>query len=251
MERNIWRQSYGSFARMKCPRCHDGALRMDTSSFAREEPPYNKFNDNEGDILQAGRFKGFLRCNRPLCGEIVVVAGNYTTEYHHDYDHETETPITHEVTSYRPSIMCPAPEIIQYPSGLNRKSKEHLSRSFALFWADYAACANQLRIVTEYLLDQLGIERTGKKGDGKNARLDLFDRIELLKVARPGHEDALNALRLVGNVGSHDGVVDFEDLLTCYEAIEDAMSELLEGRKAKLTARLKEIHDRKGKPRAT
>ncbi|MEC9463534.1 MAG: hypothetical protein VX601_10200, partial [Pseudomonadota bacterium] len=163
--RNIWRQSYGSFARMKCPRCHNGALRMDTSSFAREEPPYNKFNDHEGGVFEAGRFKGFLRCNRPFCGEIVVLAGNYTTEYHDDYDHETETPVTHEVTSYRPFMMCPAPEIIQYPSRLNKDSKEHLSRSFALFWADYAACANRLRIVTEFLLDQLGIERKGKKGD--------------------------------------------------------------------------------------
>lgn len=249
MERNIWRQRYGSFTRMSCPRCRKGALRMDANSFAREEPAYNKFNDHEGDMFEDGRFKGFLRCNRSLCGEIVVVAGNYTAEYHDDYDHETETPVTHESINYRPLIMCPAPEIIQYPSRLNRDSKTHLVRSFALFWADYAACANKLRIVTEYLLDQLGIPRVGRKGKEAHVRLDLFDRIELLKEARPGHEDALNALRLVGNVGSHDGVVDFEDLLTCYEAIEDVMSELLESRKQKLAERLKEIHERKGKPK--
>lgn len=222
---------------------------MDRGSFSRDQPAYSRSKEYGSTVVDAGRFKGYLRCNRLLCGEIVVVAGNYTTEYHHDYDHETDTPVTHEATSYRPFIMCPAPEIIQYPSRLNKNSKEHLLRSFALFWADYAACANRLRIVTEFLLDQLGIERKGQKGDEKNARLDLFDRIELLKVARPGHEDALNALRLVGNVGSHDGVVDFEDLLTCYEAIEDAMSELLEGRKAKLAERLKEIQERKGKPK--
>lgn len=192
---------------------------------------------------------GFLRCERQFCGEIVVVAGDYSTEFHHDHDYETDSPITHEATNYRPHSMSPAPEIISYPVKLNKDSKEHLRRSFALFWVDHASCANRLRIVAEYLLDQLGIPREGPKGKRKLARLDLSDRIDLLKVAQPGHDDALNALRFVGNVGSHEGVVDFEDLLTCYEAIEDAMVELIEQRKAKLAQKVQEINARKGKPK--
>ncbi|MCM2455375.1 DUF4145 domain-containing protein [Rhizobium sp. CG4] len=235
---------------MTCPRCRKGTLRMDTKSFQREEPAHARFrDDNESARYDVGRFKGFLRCSGKLCGEIVVVAGNFTTEYHDDYDYDTDTPITHKVTSYRPHVMSPAPEIIQYPIRLNDDSKEHLLRSFVLFWVDSAACANRLRIVTEYLLDQLKIPRKGPKGDDKNARLDLFDRIELLKAAKPGHEDALNALRSVGNVGSHDGIVDFDDLLTCYEAIEDTMSELIDETKAKLAQRIQDINTRNGKPK--
>jgi hypothetical protein len=223
---------------------------MDTKSFQKEEPGHVRLrHSEEHSNHEWGRFKGFLRCDRQFCGEIVVVAGNFTTEYHDDFDHESEEPITHEVTSYRPHVMSPAPEIIKYPTRLNKDSKEHLLRSFVLFWVDHASCANRLRIVTEFLLDQLGIARNGPKGSDKNARLDLFDRIELLKLARPGHEDALNALRSVGNVGSHDGVVDFDDLLTCYEAIEDTMLELIDERKAKLAQKIQDINARKGKPK--
>jgi len=236
---------------MTCPTCRKGMLRADRDSFKREEPHYLRIqNMDEPFDYESGRFKGFLRCDNQLCREIVVVAGNYYAEYHDEIDRDTDEPITHEMLSYKPLMMSPAPEIIQYPKKLNKDSKDHLLRSFALFWIDHAACANRLRIVTEYLLDQVGIPRDGPKGRSANARLDLFDRIELLKVAKPGHEVAFNALRVVGNVGSHDGVVDFEDLLTCYEAIEDAMSELIEERKAKLAQRLQDINARKGKPKA-
>lgn len=225
---------------------------MDRTSFQREVPEHVRIrlsSEDTGADYTAGRFKGFLRCDNKFCGEIVAITGNFTTEYHHDYDHEAEEPIVHESTGYRPHCMSPAPEIIRYPRKLNKESAEHLRRSFVLFWVDYAACANRLRIVVEYLLDQLGIAREGQKGNRKNARLDLADRIDLLKLAKPGHEEALNALRFIGNVGSHEGVVDFEDLLTCYEAIEEAMTELIDETKAKLAQKIQDINARKGKPK--
>lgn len=251
MQRELWRQSYGSFARMTCPNCNKGMLRMMRDSFQRLEPEHIRRdleNDQVGDEVSMGRFTGFLKCDARLCGEIVALAGYFTTHYHHDNDQETGEPITNESYSYRPFVMRPAPRISTVPKGLNSDSRFHLHRAFELFWADHASSANRLRIVVEYLLDQLKIPRSGLKGRHKNARLDLADRIDLLKVAKPGHEDALTALRFVGNVGSHEGVVDFEDLLDCYELLEDAMVELIEDRRAKLAAKAQRIIASKGKP---
>jgi hypothetical protein len=218
---------------------------MDTKSFQREEPPHSRLRNREQNFdYEAGRFKGFLRCDRQLCGEIVVVAGNYTIEFHHDYDHEAEQPITHEMITYRPHVMSPAPEIIQYPKKLNKDSKEHLLRAFALFWMDYASCANRLRIVVEYLLDQFGVGRVNDKGDF----LNLASRIERLTKTKPDQADYLNALRWLGNAGSHDGTVDFDDLRSCLDMLEHAMIELFEDREAKRRAEAKRIIAAKGKP---
>lgn len=96
MERNLWRQSYGTFARMTCPTCSKGTLRMDRTSFQREVPEHVRIrlsSEDTGADYTAGRFKGFLRCENKFCGEIVAITGNFTTEYHHDYDHEAEEPI--------------------------------------------------------------------------------------------------------------------------------------------------------------
>lgn len=218
---------------------------MDAKSFQREEPQHVRIRHRNEDVdAEWGRFKGFVRCDRQFCGEIVVVAGNYTTEFHHHYDDDSDTPVTDEATSYRPHIMSPAPEIIQYPKKLNKDSKEHLLRSFALFWADYASCANRLRIVVENLLDQFEVERENDKGDF----LNLASRIEKLARTKPDQADYLNALRWLGNAGSQDGDVDFNDLLSCYDMLEHAMFELFEDRDAKRRAEAKRIIAAKGKP---
>lgn len=246
MQRELWRPNYGSFARMTCPTCRKGILRMDTKSFQKEEP-WHVQNDLEardlGHVLSAGRFKGFLRCDRPLCREIVVVAGSFQTQYHYEYDDETEEQITHEATDYRPYVMRPAPEIIEYPRKLNNASKEHLLRSFELFWVDYASCANRLRIVVEFLLDQFMVDRKSSKG----GYLDLSVRIDKLAASHPDQKEFLDALRWLGNAGSHDGVVSLSDLLDCYEMLEHLLVELLEEKRSKMSAAAKRIIAAKGK----
>nr|WP_210282967.1 DUF4145 domain-containing protein [Rhizobium sp. BK049] len=206
----------------------------------------------EADELQGelswGRFSGYLVCNKVGCGELVVVAGDFEEHYQYQFDQETGDPIEFTDTSYCPRIMYPAPPIIEVPKKLDKEAKSQMTRAFELFWSDAGACANRQRIVVELLLDQLGIDRKGAKGKRKRARLDLSDRIDLLKVVRPGHDKALTALRIVGNTGSHEGTVDFEELLDCFELLEDALIELLEERRAKLEAKAEAIIKRRSQP---
>jgi hypothetical protein len=248
VDRAIWRKSTGSFVRFDCPRCGKGKLKTKSNSFVRLEPVHvtNKLEADElrGE-LSWGRFSGYLVCNAPGCGELVVVAGDFEEHYHYQHDEETGDPIEFTDTSYKPRIMHPAPPMVEVPKKLNKDAKEHMTRAFELFWSDAGACANRLRIVVELLLDQLGIARRGPKGKRNNVRLDLCDRIDLLKDVRPGHDKALTALRIVGNTGSHEGVVEFEELLDCFELLEDALIELLEERRAKLEAKADAIIKRR------
>lgn len=176
-----------------------------------------------------------------------MVAGDFEEHYHHQYDEETGEAVEFTDTNYSPRIMHPAPPMIELPGKLSKEAKEHMTRAYELFWSDAGACANRLRIVVELLLDQLQIPRRGPKGKHKNARLDLSDRIGLLKDLRPGHDKALTALRIVGNTGSHEGVVEFEELLDCFELLEDALIELLDRRRENLDAKAQRIIDRRAK----
>ncbi|MCA2410955.1 DUF4145 domain-containing protein [Rhizobium leguminosarum bv. viciae 248] len=181
---------------------------------------------------------------------MVVVAGDYREYYHVHIDNETGDPVDYSDMNYTPLVMYPAPPMIELPKALQKEARAQMTKAFELFWSDGAACANRLRIVVELLLDQLGIPRKGAKGKAKNARLNLSDRIDLLKIARPGHEKALTALREVGNTGSHEGEVELEELLDCFELLEDAMIELLEQRRAKLDAKADAIIQKRQKPSA-
>ena len=223
---------------------------MKNDSFVQLEPVHAASElDFEGlrGELSWGRFSGYLVCNAASCGELVVVAGDFEEQFHQHFDDENGEFIDFSTVYYRPVIMHPAPPMIEVPKRLDDASKEHLTRAFELYWSDAAACANRLRIVVELALDQLGVERRGPKGKRNNVRLDLSDRIELLKNVRPGHDQALTALRIVGNTGSHEGVVEVEELLDCFELLEDALVELLDMRREKLNAKAQRIIDRSRK----
>lgn len=249
MERKHWEKRYGFFPPFSCPRCSKGELRNTTDKFKRE-PKHITDSLREDDIqseLAEGRFIALLKCSNRSCGEIVAIAGDY--ESHGSYDIGPEGGLDHFWNdTFKPTSMHPAPPIITWPKKLDGAIKTHLRVSFELFWVDSAACANRLRIVVELLLDQLEIPRKGPKGNRKNARFDLSDRIDLLRIARPGHEKALTALRIVGNTGSHEGDVEFEELLDCFELLEDALVELLEERRAKLEAKADAIIKRRNPP---
>ncbi|UWU25949.1 DUF4145 domain-containing protein (plasmid) [Rhizobium sp. CB3060] len=250
MERKHWKRSYGYFPQFLCPRCRKGNLKSTKDKYKREPKHVTiELRDHEmqGEDSE-GRFVAMLACSNRICGEIVAVAGDYESHATVDYGPTGQLEMSWDDT-FRPNSMHPAPHIITWPKSLTGPPTMHLLVSFELFWVDMAACANRLRIVVEVLLDQLGIPRAKAPGEKGPKHLDLAARIARLGDARPGHEHALNALRYVGNAGSHHGVVDIGDVLDCYELLEDAMVELLEHRRERLNAIAKRINDENTKPK--
>lgn len=250
MQRNLWKETYASIPRFGCPRCSSGKLVRKTD-IAKLQPKHVEEELYEAGLigeLEHGRFTTLLLCDHGFCGEVVSVAGEYEEREQSSWDSQTEEEVQFTVTKYWLHSLAPAPRIIDEPEKLNSESKWHLQRAFALFWVDRGACANSLRITVEYLLDQLDVPREGPKGNKKNVRLDLFDRITLLGERRPGHDVTLNALRMVGNAGSHEGEADFEEVLDCFALLEQAMIDLIEERREKLAAKAQLIIDRRKKP---
>lgn len=252
MQRSLWRKSYGSLPQFPCPRCGKGKL-VRKGDFLKHEPRHvaeELENAGFAGQISDGRFVGLLICNYGFCGEVVTVAGGYMTREEVHWNDESDTPEPYEIGSYYPYSIRPAPIIIEEPKKLAAEPKKHLRKAYELFWNDYASSANRLRIFVEAFLDQMAVPRKGKKRNGKNGELDLSERIDALEVAKPGHKKALDALRYVGNVGSHEGEADFEDVLDCFELLEYTLIELIEERRAKLEAKADDLLSRKGKPKS-
>ncbi len=245
MDRNIWKRSYGSLPPLPCPRC--GKSKLARKGEIQREEPAHITRELEEQGLQGecseGSFVALMVCKGAFCGGLVTVAGDYRWDehFHTGEDGEQDSYTTYD---YRIFSMRPGPPLIEVPKQLNDDAKRHLKKAFELFWTDFASCANRLRIVVEYLLDQFNIERDNAKGDP----LNLASRIEKLTKTKPELAVYLNALRWLGNAGSHDGIVDFDDLLSCFDMLEHAMVELLEGREEKRRAEANRIIAAKGKP---
>ncbi|MGR9178854.1 DUF4145 domain-containing protein (plasmid) [Rhizobium leguminosarum] len=192
------------FPQFVCRRCHKGNL---TAKDKYKREPKHVTNDLRDHDMQGeeseGRFIALLSCNNRLCGEIVAVAGDYVSHATIDKGPDGGLEQFWDDT-FRPTSMHPAPSIITWPKSLDELPKMHLMVSFELFWVDAAACASRLRIFIETLLDQLGVSREGIKRNGKKGMLDLSERIDELDKVKPGHKSALDALRHVGNFGSHE-----------------------------------------------
>lgn len=253
MQRDLWRKSYGgSLPQFTCPRCGKGKL-VKQGDLIKQEPRHVTEHLEEIGLsgqMSDGRFVGMLICSYQFCGEVVTVAGGYTTREEVHWNDDADVPERYEFSKYYPYSIRPAPVVIEEPEKLGAEAKKHLRKAYELLWNDCAACANRLRIFAESLLDQLTVPRQGKKRNGKNGELDLSERIDALEVTRPGHQKALNALRYVGNVGSHEGEADFDDLLDCFEYLEYTLIELIDERRARLEAKADDLLRRKGRPKS-
>lgn len=250
MERKHWKRSYGYFPQFSCPRCSKGSLRATKDKYKREPKHVTDMlreHEIQGETSE-GRFIAMLKCSNRMCGEMVAIVGDYESNSTIDHGPDGGLEVFWD-DIFRPTSMHPAPPIISWPKSIDGAAKMHLLISFELFWVDLAACANRLRIAVEFLLDLLGIPRERPLGEKGRKSLDLAERITRLGAGRPGHESALNALRHIGNIGSHHGMVDFESVLDCYELLEDAMVELLERRRERLEAIAQRINDENAKPK--
>ncbi|WP_080664663.1 DUF4145 domain-containing protein [Rhizobium leguminosarum] len=244
MEKYRWRSQYSVLPSLPCPRCK-GTVSLAKDSLSLREPQYSqsaryKEDWHYYDVDQ--RFTCFLVCDQRFCGEAVAVAGVVGHDVEivdGEYGPETEYP-----SFYYPKSMVPAPRPFTVSKKLSDECKADLYNAFTLIWVDAAACANRLRSFVEHLLDQLGVPRKVPK-----TRSTLDDRIKLFGAQHPDHLEIMQALREVGNAGSHGGRSAFDDIIECFVLAEWLIKNLIEREIDEITAiarKLSQKHGRKG-----
>jgi hypothetical protein len=130
--------------------------------------------------------------------------------------------------------MNPAPPLATIPPETPYSVANELRTAFELFWLNSGACANRLRISVERIMDE-------QKVIGKT----LFDRIDAFQKIEPEHGPTFDALRHVGNLGSHEGEVTREALLDSFEIYQHALAELFGKRAARTHRNIEAKADRR------
>ncbi|MER9643200.1 DUF4145 domain-containing protein [Mesorhizobium sp. M0239] len=246
MNRDLWETGFSSLPKWTCPHCQKGSLHTMPGFPRVEETEYSKEEQNHPDSepdWTVEQFVALMKCETPSCGEVVAVGGNRAAWLQEDCEHHRQY--------WESTLVCafvrPAPHIIPVSKKLPPEGASQLKKAFELYWLDKAAAANRLRIFVERLMDHFQVPLKGKGNKTKNHTLDLSERIEEFDKMKPGHKDALNALRHVGNYGSHEGQSDTQALLDCFELLEDALAELIDEKTAMLAAKAQNLIQNKGK----
>jgi hypothetical protein len=78
-----------------------------------------------------------------------------------------------------------------------------------------------------------------KRAGGKLKPMALYSRIEafITKNGKVVHKDQLHALRVVGNLGTHNNAATRSDVLEAFQIYEHALDELI-GKKSDVIAKL-------------
>lgn len=250
MDKSLWQKTYAKLPSWACPRCLKGKLKLRDKSMKFVEPDWVTTKLDENDLRgerSIGRFSAFVRCDEDDCHEIVAVVGDYVSEYEPSYDTFTNSHDMKTTNELTVKGAVPMPPIIDVPAVVADVVKNHVRAAESLFFVDSGACANKLRVASEALLDQLNVPLRGPNSKGSMVDYSLAQRIDALDKTLPGHKDILDALRLVGNAGSHEGDADFDFVTECFMLMEHVLAELIGQRHGTMDAVAKAIVAKRGK----
>jgi hypothetical protein len=221
VDRHLWKPVWQDqeYPTLPCPSC-DARLNFDAESLDVKVSNYNRHVAEVAGVDEAvARFSGRFHCGNGGCGDIVTVSGDCHYEYGYD---ERGATITQELL--HPKALHPGPPIIRIGESVPDDIRTALTRSFALFWSDYDACASKLRATLELILKHYGVEGT----DAKGRFMPLHQRI--LKYRDTGGEDtvatSLMAVKWLGNVSAHESSLRQDAVLDGYDILELTLNKL-------------------------
>lgn len=243
IDRKLAQESFIEWPLWPCPACFDGRLILQRDTLKTlEHGSSRKAHTHEAWDLSWIRkeFIALLQCNLARCAEVISVSGELRV------GEDDEGP---PYDIFEPRFFSQGPPIFPihttYPDPIQILTKE----AFFLFWIDTKSSANRIRATIEEILTDKSIQIAVSKLK-LGTRLPLHARIQLFKKKNAEAGELLEAIKWIGNAGSHanDADLDREALLDAFDILEHVL-ELLYVRKTAHIKRLaRKITERKGRP---
>ncbi len=245
----LWTPPFWHLPPWTCPRCGEGRLRLNKGELVAHQTEQSKRDASANEHGWSPEwlvklFSAFIRCDR--CKEVVLVAGDITAEPYEAFDEDSAWVDFRDVLT--PRHIDAAPQIIKIPRDCSKDVADALRESFALYWTSLEACANKLRQAVELLLTDRGIPRYTLKS-GKRVLRSLGARIDAFAKRDKQAADLLDAIRWLGNVGSHPGEISRSDLLAGFDIIEHALEAIYVAHAKCIAREARRIVRRKGRPK--
>lgn len=150
---------------------------------------------------------------------------------------------------YRVRYVNPPLKILIVPAGTPKAVKEAIESASVILWLSPSASANRLRHAVEELLTAKKVKKTTISSSGKRVKIKLHDRIVAFSKTHPDVADALEAVKWIGNGGSHDSDLTVPDVLTGADILDLAIKALYDKSDAALKAKVKAINKARGLPK--
>lgn len=240
----------GTWPRVLCPECLEGTLALKSTSpypdvKSRTHIELVRRNLDGPDEL-SGSFTGVLECDNHGCGREVVIAGDWAFSWVFDEVQERERLVDFFVLRY----ITPAPQLLLTPKRTPSKVVESIAMASSVLWTSPDLAATQLRLAVEELLNARGVKRTFITAKRKRKRLSAQERLETFAKTHPEVVHALEAVKWIGNAGTHESGLTVDDVVTGAKFLELALRRLYDTNEAELLATAKEINRRRGLPRS-
>lgn len=214
-----------------CPSCNSNTLSIKKDCFHFEHDAASTHIERSDDsctpLELGGVFSAILNCLNPKCGEVVSCNGSGFW----DIEYDTHDNLESYYSYFEPKFFNPTLRPIQISNTWPLKVKEALLASFSLVCVNASSASNLLRVAVESMLDDQNIpieKEIFSNRKRKKVRADLAWRLTQLGKQRTRQmQDLLDALRHMGNSGSHKfGSVDPLDVLQGYEVFEYVLIEI-------------------------
>lgn len=221
-----------------CPVCGKGVLEGLKGSFERvetsESAAAHTIRDWEPEWISY-IYTSQFSCSSARCKAIVFNVGTGGVESYVDYSNEQG--YAQEYSDYfQPTFFLPHLKIFNVPKETPEDITSSVFNSFELFFSNPSASANQIRIALEQLLDSLKVKKYALS-KGKRHIIPLHGRIGLIPKKFSDFQDAMYAIKWLGNDGSHPKQITLDDVMDVYEILEYLLEEIF-GKKSEKTKNL-------------
>lgn len=244
VDRRLWKRNLSeTYAPpWPCPSCSDGHLKMKPDTFQHAETLRSRRSHGDEGFHWTDEeyvFTALLECTR--CRENIACTGTGGLEesIFPDEDGELET---HLKSTFSPRYFTKPPPLLKPPRKCPKNIRRHLNDSFLVFFCDLSAAANHVRQCAEEIVTHLGIAPMTKGGKFRS----LAERARELEKKDPDNAGRVNALRWIGNFGSHPEKITADDVFNAYDILEVLLEDIFVGHQRSIRDLIAAINANKG-----
>lgn len=226
-DRKLWKRALKKYHAppWPCPSCAKGTMRLVKKSLIYEETAASKhqvrdedFNPYEVKFV----FTAMLNCS--LCNEKVSCCGDGGMELEQLFDGEGHSYADYEPLFFVKYFSKPM-LIFAPPRQCPEKVRNCVLNSFTVFFCDINAAANHVRQCIEEILTHAGISNKNRNGNFVN----LGNRIKEFELTDSENAARVDALRWIGNFGSHPESLVSGGVFDAYDILEVLLEDLYIG----------------------
>lgn len=251
IDRKIYRKSFtqDNLPNWKCPTCNNSILSINENNIINKNNSFTEINQNKDGFepeMASFIFTVIFSCNNPKCKEVVSCCGSgYWEEEPYD-DYETMEQRLEYVSYFTPHYFYPPLHFFEIPEKTPEDVSNAIIQSFSLFFTNKSSSANQIRVALECLLTHLKIKRFNIV-KGKQIKLNLHKRIDLLPSKYQHIKDLCFAIKWLGNSGSHcDEELTSNNVFDGYDMLSVLLEDLYNNRQEHAKKLANKINTKKG-----